>query len=150
MVEHQLPKLRAAGSNPVFRSRKPTDDENHPFFCIRTEPMQARLQKEPDGYKKGGAPAHPVFLKAPLRRGGREWRSPNPAEAEGMHRPQGEHNPAEAEGMAEPQSRRGGEGMLWERYPKDFIHSFQQIEDCAIALQHKIKHQFMVIVFCKP
>jgi len=45
--------------------------------------MQARLQKGPDGYKKGGAPAHPVFLKAPPRRAEREWRSPNPARGQG-------------------------------------------------------------------
>ena len=38
MVEHQLPKLRAAGSNPVFRSKPQQDEASQcdAFFCTRT------------------------------------------------------------------------------------------------------------------
>ncbi len=64
--------------------------------------MQARLQKGPDGYKKGGAPAHPVFLKAPPRQAEREWRSPNPTGGKGNS---GVQIPPKAKGMAEPKSR---------------------------------------------
>ena len=35
LVEHQLPKLRAAGSNPVFRSTKAADVENICGFVLK-------------------------------------------------------------------------------------------------------------------
>ena len=67
-----------------FESRFPlkkTDDANHPFFFVSGPPLQACLQKEEPGTKKGDASAYLVFLKAPPRRAGREWRSLNPADA---------------------------------------------------------------------
>ena len=97
-----------------FESRFPlkkTDDANHPFFFVSGPPLQACLQKEGPGTKKGDASAYPVFLKAPPRRAGREcaahrastippgrreWRSLNPADARN----------AQPAGRA--QSRRGG------------------------------------------
>ena len=38
LVEHQLPKLRAAGSSPVFRSKLQQDEASQcdVFFCTRT------------------------------------------------------------------------------------------------------------------
>ncbi len=96
-VEHQLPKLRAAGSNPVFRSRKPADDENHPFFLYPygTDAsslaegagwIQKRRCASTSGFLESAPPARREGMAEPQSRGG----------GEGMHRPQGEHNPAEA------------------------------------------------------
>ena len=53
LVEHQLPKLRAAGSNPVFRSKANRMMPNgHHFFCARTGPLQTCLHKGLDGQQK--------------------------------------------------------------------------------------------------
>ena len=66
LVEHQLPKLRAAGSNPVFRSKAnrmmPTGII---FFCARTGPLQTCLHKELDGHKKGCAQHNGLLSGAP-------------------------------------------------------------------------------------
>ena len=43
LVEHQLPKLRAAGSNPVFRSTKAADVENICGFVLEGEIELARI-----------------------------------------------------------------------------------------------------------
>ena len=105
MVEHQLPKLRAAGSNPVFRSKKRMMQIIR-FFCIRAA-VASLLAKGGTGYKKRGCVSIPSFFESapaasgkgmaePQSRGcvecaarrastippgRRECRSPNPADA---------------------------------------------------------------------
>ena len=46
LVEHQLPKLRAAGSNPVFRSKADRMMPNgHHLFLYYDRPLQIYLHK---------------------------------------------------------------------------------------------------------
>ena len=79
LVEHQLPKLRAAGSNPVFRSKANWMMPNgHHFFCARTGPLQTCLHKGLDGQQKRLCAAQRFAFWSP-RRGARECRRPNPA-----------------------------------------------------------------------
>ena len=92
MVEHQLPKLRAAGSNPVFRSKKRMMQIIR-FFCIRAA-VASLLAKGGTGYKKRGCVSIPSFFE-----------SAPAASGKGMRSPQGEHNPARADGMPEAKSR---------------------------------------------
>ena len=79
MVEHQLPKLRAAGSNPVFRSKANRMMPNgHHFFCARTGPLQTCLHKGLDGQQKRLS-AHNGLLSGAPAASARECRRPNPA-----------------------------------------------------------------------
>ena len=66
LVEHQLPKLRAAGSNPVFRSKAnrmmPTGII---FFLCPDRTVANCLHKELDGHKKACAQHNGLLSGAP-------------------------------------------------------------------------------------
>ena len=110
LVEHQLPKLRAAGSNPVFRSKKRMICIIR-FFCIRAD-VASLLAKGGTGYKKRGCVSIPSFFESAPAASGKGMAEPQShqrggnaggqiPQMRGMRSPQGEHNPAGSEGMAE-------------------------------------------------
>ena len=69
MVEHQLPKLRAAGSNPVFRSKADRMMQIIRFFCAMTDRCKPCLHKGWNGAKKGCAQHNGLLLEAPAASG---------------------------------------------------------------------------------
>ncbi len=113
MVEHQLPKLRAAGSNPVFRSKANLRMmQIIRFFCARTEPLQTCLHKGLDGHKKGCAQHNGLLSGAPAVSGTGMHSPPGRAKSPavsgtGMHSPPGRaKSPAvSGTGMHSPPSK---------------------------------------------
>ena len=69
LVEHQLPKLRAAGSNPVFRSKADRMMQIIRFFCAMTDRCKPCLHKGWNGAKKGCAQHNGLLLEAPAASG---------------------------------------------------------------------------------
>ena len=95
LVEHQLPKLRAAGSNPVFRSSK-YNGRGHrnsdAFFFMHCNSRKftsrgVKMHEKRKSSKAARILFHNICLIAPLRRGGRECRRPNPASHRGSRKP---------------------------------------------------------------
>ena len=65
LVEHQLPKLRAAGSNPVFRSKITTRMRHRSCDAFFIHGHLGCLHPKMEGYKKGkgsnAALPHPQY-----------------------------------------------------------------------------------------
>ena len=95
-VEHQLPKLRAAGSNPVFRSRNSTDEgiaPAVPFFMhwnsrkftsrewkgIKKERAALLLCPHPAHFLESAPAASGKGMPEAKSRNARSCRRPNPA-----------------------------------------------------------------------
>ena len=125
LVEHQLPKLRAAGLNPVFRSKANRMMPNgHHFFCARTGPLQTCLHKGLDGQQKRLCAAQRFAFWSPRgqrtgmpeakSRFGRECRRPNPASHRESRRP----NPASHRGSRRyPRPTASSCNSPWARTP---------------------------------
>ena len=114
LVEHQLPKLRAAGSNPVFRSKANRRMMQIIRFFV---PGQDRCKlvciRDWMGNKKGFAQHNGLLSGAPAA-SARECRRPNPASHRESRRP----NPASHRGSRRyPRPTASSCNSPWARTP---------------------------------
>ena len=102
---NQLPKLRAAGSNPVFRSKADRMMPNrHHLFLYYDRPLQIYLHKGWRSTKKSCAPAQRSAFRGP--RGERNGNAGGQIPPSGRECTacQGEHNPAFRKELPEAKS----------------------------------------------